>query len=177
MSRWPMHLSSLSSSFLSSQRTLTHTLEDAADCSIKTHAGMDTAHVLTHPYTNTHAQSGCKCHREEMKAAVVLWFHLVCYIYLTLSGVYCSSLAHTHWLFHQHVDVRCDRNTEEEDQRASYWEHIVRLFFSPLKQTDWLCTNSYLWQEVWKAGGGRFYTFTLTPGSCPVRALSSAVGC
>lgn len=34
---------------------------------------------------NTLTKSSRKCHWKEMKTAVVSWFHLVCYISLTLS--------------------------------------------------------------------------------------------
>lgn len=64
--------------------------------------------LKTHTPLRKHTQSGCKCRWEEIKAAVVLWFHLlVYYIYLTLSCVYCSLL--TRWLFHQHFGPRCGR--------------------------------------------------------------------
>ncbi|MEQ2311465.1 hypothetical protein AMECASPLE_020309 [Ameca splendens] len=49
-------------------------------------------HTHTHPHTHPHSEWGSKCRWEEMKAAVPLWFHLVCYIYLTLP----CPLSYTH---------------------------------------------------------------------------------
>lgn len=74
--------------------TFTHTDTQTSICgtsfSIKTNT-----HTHSHTAVSKHTLSGCKCRCGEMKAAVVLWFHQVCCIYLTLSGVYCSSLTHT----------------------------------------------------------------------------------
>lgn len=105
---------------------LTYTHIDTWRCntllSINTHAHTQTYGLGTCACTplREHTQSGCKCRWEEMKAAVVLWFHLVYYIYLTLSCVHCSFLTH-------HTLIIPSAFWSKVRPRASYWGHMVRL--------------------------------------------------
>ncbi len=137
--KWPIHLSFSTCSFIfyhfiiyTNRNTHIHTNK-------RTHRH---SHACTH---TTHTNRSCKCHWEEMKAAVFLWFHLVCYIYLTLSGLYCPlSHTYTHWLFYHHFDMKVQQEHRGRSSEGTFSETNGEVFFSSFKQRNWFCLHFYL---------------------------------
>lgn len=99
-------------------------------CSRNTHTQVKTLHVRT----LTHKQSGHKCRCEEMKAAVLLWLHLACYIYLipppsppTPCAIF---LIRIHWLFHQQYNIRSKSKVKKASSNRFPSQNIHKFLFT-----------------------------------------------
>lgn len=143
MSMWPMHLTSLSSSFLSSQRTLTHTLEIAP---------------LKHTHTCRYGHSTCAhtpIHKHTYSQAVnvagrkwrQLWFYgfIWSVIFIWPSQVFTVLFSRTHTLIIPSpcwCKVRQEHRGRGPEGILLGMYSVVRLFF--FFQTDRLTLHKFL---------------------------------
>lgn len=177
MLRWPMRLFSLPTYM--HRDTHTHFWRCSRLLSIKTrtHAGMDTAHVLTRPYTNTHSQAVNVVGRKWRQLGFYGFIWPV--IFIWPSQVFTVSLSHTHTLiipspFWCSVGLEHRESGPEGILLGTYSDAII---FFPFQTGLTLHKFLFMVRSLGKAGGGRFYTSHSHLGAakwCPFLLLLAA---